>query len=103
MYYNLENGLTSMYSVYECLLILVFTVPILTMRVIADERKQKTDQLILTAPISVEKIVIGKFLALLTIFAIPVLIIWHGIYKYIGALSLWNDIYCHRNIYIIDY
>lgn len=74
VYYNLTNGLTQMYAAYECLFILVFTVPILTMKIIADERRQKTDQLILTAPISVGKIVVGKFFALVTIFAIPVLI-----------------------------
>ena len=74
VFYNLSNGMTSMYAVYECLLILVFTVPILTMRIIADERRQKTDQLILTAPVSGGKIVAGKFLALTTIFATPVLI-----------------------------
>ncbi len=68
VFYNLSNGMTSMYAVYECLLILVFTVPILTMRIIADERRQKTDQLILTAPVSIGKIVAGKFLALTTIF-----------------------------------
>ena len=49
-------------------------VPILTMRVLAEERKQKTDQLLLTAPVSVEKIVLGKYFALVTIFAIPMLI-----------------------------
>ncbi|MFQ9515173.1 MAG: Gldg family protein [Eubacterium sp.] len=74
VYYNLTNGMTQMYPAYECLFILVFTVPILTMKIIADERRQKTDQLILTAPVSVGKIVIGKFFALVTIFAIPVLI-----------------------------
>ena len=74
VYYNLNNGLTNMYAVYECLFILVFTVPILTMRIIADERRQKTDQLILTAPVTVGKIVLGKFFALVTIFAIPVFI-----------------------------
>lgn len=74
VYYNLNNGSTDMYPVYECLFILVFTMPILTMKIIADERRQKTDQLILTAPISVGKIVMGKFFALTTIFAIPVLI-----------------------------
>lgn len=74
VYYNLQNGLTSMYSVYQCLFILVFTIPILTMRIVADERRQKTDQLILTAPVTVGKIVMGKFFALVTIFAIPVLI-----------------------------
>ena len=44
------------------------------LRVLAEERKQKTDQLLLTAPVSVEKIVIGKYFALVTIFAIPMLI-----------------------------
>lgn len=44
------------------------------MRVLAEERKQKTDQLLLTAPVSVEKIVLGKYLALVTIFAIPMLV-----------------------------
>ena len=44
------------------------------MRVLAEERKQKTDQLLLTAPVSIEKIVFGKYFALVTIFAIPMLI-----------------------------
>lgn len=74
VYYNLSYGVSEMYSVYQCLLILVFTVPILTMKVIADERRQKTDQLILTAPVSVGKIVVGKFFALETIYAVPVFV-----------------------------
>ncbi len=74
VYYNLTYGTPEMYSVYQCLMILVFTVPILTMKIIADERKQKTDQLILTAPISVAKIILGKFFALVTIYIIPILI-----------------------------
>lgn len=74
VYYNLNYGASDMYAVYQCVFILVFTVPILTMKVIADDRRQKTDQLILTAPVSVGKIVIGKFLALMTIFAVPILI-----------------------------
>lgn len=44
------------------------------MRVLAEERKQKTDQLLLTAPVSVGQIVLGKYLALVTIFAIPMVI-----------------------------
>ena len=50
----------------------LLSVPILTMRILAEERKSKTDQLILTAPVSVGGIVMGKFLALVTVFAIPV-------------------------------
>ena len=45
------------------------------MRILAEERKQKTDQLLLTSPVSVEKIVMGKYLALVTVFAIPMAII----------------------------
>ena len=54
--------------------VFLISVPILTMRVLAEERKQKTDQLLLTAPVSIEKIVFGKYFALVTIFAIPMLI-----------------------------
>ena len=49
-------------------------IPLLTMRSFAEERRSKTDQLLLTAPISVWKITVGKYLAMLTVFAIPVLI-----------------------------
>lgn len=52
----------------------LISVPILTMRILAEERHNKTDQLILTAPVSVGGIVMGKFLAVTTIFAIPTLI-----------------------------
>lgn len=52
----------------------MITFPILTMRILAEERKNKTDQLILTAPVTVGGIVFGKFLATLTVFAIPTLI-----------------------------
>ena len=41
------------------------------MRILAEERKNKTDQMILTAPVSIWKIVLGKYLALETVFAIP--------------------------------
>lgn len=62
------------YVVSGALIILLIAVPVLTMRSLAEEKKNKTDQLILTAPVTVGSIVIGKFLALLTVFAIPVAI-----------------------------
>jgi len=49
----------------------VVIVPILTMRVIAEERKQKTDQLLYSLPITTTQVVIGKYLALLTVYLIP--------------------------------
>ena len=62
------------YTLSAITFVFLIGVPILTMRVLAEERKQKTDQLLLTAPVSFEKIVFGKYLALVTIFAIPMLI-----------------------------
>lgn len=62
------------YVVSGALIILLIAIPVLTMRSLAEEKRSKTDQLILTAPVSVGSIVIGKFLALLTVFAIPVAI-----------------------------
>ena len=53
------------YTLSALTFVFLISVPILTMRVLAEERKQKTDQLLLTAPVSVEKIVMGKYLALL--------------------------------------
>lgn len=54
-------------------LFLVIT-PILTMRILADEKKNRTDQLLLTAPVSVWKVILGKYLSMVTIYAIPVVI-----------------------------
>ena len=53
----------------------IILMPILTMRIISEEQRNKTDQLLYTAPVSVSSIVMGKYLAMLTIFAIPVLIV----------------------------
>lgn len=69
--YNFLNG----YSNFEYVLnsisfLFVILVPIITMRVMAEEKKQKTDQLLFTSPVSIEKIVIGKYLAVLTLFLI---------------------------------
>ena len=74
--YNLMNGYPYFaYVVSSVTFLFMLTVPILTMRILAEEKRSKTDQLILTAPVSVGGIVMGKFLALLTIFVIPVAII----------------------------
>ncbi len=50
-------------------------VPMLTMRILAEEKRQRTDQLIFTSPVSVERIVLGKYLALVTVFAIAMAIV----------------------------
>ncbi len=50
--------------------ITIFTVPILTMRLMSEDRRQKVDQALLTAPISLTGIIMGKFLAALAVYAI---------------------------------
>jgi len=73
--YNLGYGLPYLsYTLSNALLILVFAVPILTMKVLADEKKQKTDQLILTTQVSVGDIVLGKYFALATVYLIVIAI-----------------------------
>ena len=72
--------LTAAYPKFEYTLnamtfVFLIAVPILTMRVLAEERKQKTDQLLLTSPVSVSGIVMGKYLALVTIYAIPIAVL----------------------------
>lgn len=71
--YNLASGYPYVsYTLSAILFLFLLSIPILSMRILADERKQKTDQLILTAPVSVGKIVLGKYLAMAAIFLIPV-------------------------------
>ncbi|MBP5411087.1 MAG: ABC transporter permease [Lachnospiraceae bacterium] len=50
-------------------------VPMVTMRILAEEKRQRTDQLIFTSPVSVERVVLGKYLALVTVFAIAAAIV----------------------------
>lgn len=74
--YNLRAGYPYIsYSLQAISFIMLIAVPILTMRSMAEDRHSKTDQLILTAPVSLGKIVIGKYLAMLTIFSIDILMI----------------------------
>ena len=55
---------------YTCTLIMLFMLPAVTMRSFAEERHSKTDQLLLTAPVSIPQIVLGKYLAELAVFGI---------------------------------
>nr|WP_241426756.1 ABC transporter permease [Dysosmobacter acutus] len=75
MAYNLFSGYPYFsYSLASTLFIFMVIVPILTMRSMAEERHSRTDQLLLTAPVSVTEVVMGKYLAMLTVYLIPVLI-----------------------------
>lgn len=71
--FALSVGSTDISSVFLMMfMVLMVFVPLLTMRLLSEDKKQKTDQLTLTAPVSLLSIVIGKFLAAYAIFAIGV-------------------------------
>ncbi len=76
MLYNLQAAVSNFEYVFSfCSLVFVVIVPILTMRVIAEERKQKTDQLLYSLPISTTQVIVGKFLALVIVYMVPLCII----------------------------
>ena len=75
------------YIFYSGATILTFIIPILTMRTIAEERKTGTEQLLLTSPISITKMVLGKFLAATAIVVITELctFMYFGILCFFGT------------------
>ena len=82
---NLGYGLTdfSYYTLYRTIFMLLLYIPVLTMRSLAEERRSRTDQLLLTSPVSVWGVVLGKFFAMCAVFALPcladavmILILW---------------------------
>lgn len=90
MLYNLQAAISNFeYVLSFSTLIFVVLIPILTMRVISEEKKQKTDQLLYSLPVSTTQVVIGKYLALLVVFLVPLAII--SIYPLI--FSLYGDVY----------
>ena len=96
---------SSQYSGFlgNVLFIYLFAIPLLTMRLFSEEKRQKTDQLLLTSPISIIEIVCGKFLAALCLYAMTLvvtvlyaviiavygdLLVWETVGSYIGFLFL---------------
>ena len=76
MLYNIQAAVSNFELVLNFgSLIFVVIVPILTMRVLAEERKQRTDQLLYSLPITTTQVIVGKYLALLIVYAIPMVII----------------------------
>lgn len=59
---------------YTTTMILLFLLPAISMRSFAEERRNKTDQLLLTSPVSIPAIVLGKFLAEFAVFAAPMVV-----------------------------
>ena len=90
MLYNIEAAVSNFeFALSYFSIIFAVIVPILTMRVIAEERKQKTDQLLYSLPITTTQVVVGKYLALLVVYMIPLCIV--AVYPLI--FSQFGDVY----------
>lgn len=88
--YNIQASVANFEYVLSFVSIgLVVIIPVLTMRSFAEERKQKTDQLLYALPLKTWQIVAGKYLSLVTMFFVPVAIIC--LYPYI--FSLYGEVY----------
>ena len=88
--YNIQASVANFEYVLSFVSIgLVVFIPLLTMKVFAEERKQKTDQLLYSLPLKTWEIVVGKYLALVAMYLLPLLVI--AIYPYI--FSKYGDVY----------
>ena len=86
MSYGYTDYAANIYS--NITIIFIIIVPILTMRLMAEERKQKTDQLLLTSPVRVTGIILGKYLAVLTLLLGAVVIT----FLQAAVLSMYGDV-----------
>ncbi len=74
--YNIQSAYSNFEFVLSfCCLVFVVIVPILTMGTIAGERRQRTDQLLYSLPITTTEVVLGKYLALLAVYLVPLAVI----------------------------
>ena len=110
--YNLSAGYPYFsYSLAGSLIVFIVGIPLITMRSFSEERKNKTDQLLLTAPVSLWKVVLGKYLAMITVIGIPSVIFciypliiksqgtaYLGLYFYSGIFPAWMRICSDRNV-----
>ena len=90
MLYNIQAAVSNFeYVLSFGSLVFVVIVPILTMRSIAEEKKQRTDQLLYSLPITTTQVVLGKYLALLLLYLIPLAVV--SLYPLIFAQ--FGDVY----------
>lgn len=81
------------YTLNSVTIFFVFLIPLLTMRILAEEKKQKTDQLLYTSPVSITQVVLGKYLAMLTLLGIVMVILCVQplVVKLFGTVNLAAD------------
>ena len=90
MMFNIDSAVSNFEYVLNFVsIVFIIIVPILTMRVIAEERKQKTDQLLYSLPITTTQVILGKYVALLVVFLVPMAIIC----VYPAVFSRFGDVY----------
>ena len=90
MLYNLQAAVSNFeYVLSFGSMVFVVIVPVLTMRTIAEERKQKTDQLLYSLPLSTTEVILGKYLALVLVYLLPLCLI--AVYPLI--FSQFGDVY----------
>ncbi len=74
--YNLRAAVSNFeFALADFCVVLAIIVPILTMRVLAEERRQRTDQLLYSLPITTTQVVAGKYLALLAVYLVPLCVV----------------------------
>jgi len=74
--------------------VFLIVVPVLTMRLISEETKQKTDQLLLTSPLSLTKMVLGKYFAAVGVFLLTLLVtaLYPVLLSFFGSIAVWEII-----------
>lgn len=91
MVINLNSGYPNFeYTLSNMTFIFLIAVPVLTMRSLAEERRQRTDQLLYSLPLSMTKVVLGKYLAMLTVVAVPfgVMCLYPPVLSLYGTVNL---------------
>ncbi|MFO8192239.1 MAG: ABC transporter permease subunit [Bacillota bacterium] len=92
---NLVSGSSYFTSFLQNILfIYLFAVPLLTMRSLSEERRQRTDQLLLTSPITVTDIVLGKFFAAFAVFLLTLVVtmLYAVVVGIFGDLAVWQTV-----------
>ena len=94
---NLAGGITNMMTVFTVMFVIsLFMIPILTMRLFSEEKKQRTEQGLLTAPVSLTGIVLGKYFAALTIYVIAAAVVFfYGVVLSLFGTVAWMTLFAN--------
>ena len=94
-YYGLTNGMPYLSYILDAVLfIFIFTMPLITMRSFAEEKRHRTDQLLFTSPVKLWQIVVGKYMAAVAVFlpVFPVML------AYPLIMRIYGDVPFNENV-----